>query len=144
MSGKWYEVKDMQVPVTTVTDATGAVIEILASPYDVPLAVHGEYVQEKGRFVIDLKYMTSGEPTEEQTNGHLVFVKGKRSGRIYRIELDVNRMSASSVSIRVAVYNALAAALSQQDDAIHAMRSANAKAVQATLASTPELYSLAY
>jgi hypothetical protein len=137
--GEWIEVDGQSFPVD-VTDAKGAHIRLLVSPYDVPRAARGHYDPEHKRFRIELLYMTPGEPTEERDEGPLRLAVGKRSGRIYGIDVDVDALQVDAVGLDVAVQDRVGTALTRRMGDGRDPGRANAQAVQATLTSTPKIY----
>lgn len=133
--GRWIDLKLHRVPSIRVHDEGGVTINIRVSPYDVPLAARGEYLASDHVFRIELQYMTINEPTERISEGPHTLTVGKRSGRIYRIELDVTHMGTGSVSMDLAAQAEVTSALGSRSTT-----SPNAMAVSSTLSSTPTLY----
>lgn len=74
-------------------------IEVSVSPYDVPEAMRGYFEDDEERsFVIQFKYLDD-EPTEEREAGPFATLHvGKNSGRLYRIEVDVEGIEKAEVT----------------------------------------------
>ncbi|HWQ35342.1 MAG TPA: hypothetical protein VNQ79_21025 [Blastocatellia bacterium] len=91
------------------------VVELLVSPYDVPEAVRGFFDQETNRFAVEFKYMGGvDEPGKDhQQDRYLKFRIGENSGRLYRLEIDVNALKANSVELRMLVEQEVSEALDQ-------------------------------
>jgi hypothetical protein len=80
----------------------GVDVEVFVSPYDLPEAVSGEYDATIKRFVIEFKYITSGE--KQVVGGdaeNMRLLVGENSGRLYRVEVDVNALRASRINLIV-------------------------------------------
>jgi hypothetical protein len=79
-------------------------VEISVSPYDVPEAVRGDYDEEKKRFVIEFSYPTTDDNIAVQDFDRFTRIGiGRASGRLYRVELDVDAMKAEAVGLRLQV-----------------------------------------
>jgi len=86
-------------------------INLFLSPYDVPEAVRGRYDQNRKKFVIDFQY-ASEEPTRQETVDDKLSIRlGKHSGRLYEIEVDVDRVKAKSVTLVTFVHKQVESAL---------------------------------
>jgi hypothetical protein len=80
----------------------GVEVEVFLSPYDVPDAVRGDFDDEVRRFVIEFKYPTGGETlVSSDDDRHVRLFTGRHSGRVYRIEVDVEALEAKAVGLRV-------------------------------------------
>jgi hypothetical protein len=87
-------------------------VQVYLSPYDVPEAVSRHYDEALKRFVIEFRYPGGGEPlTPEARDEYVTLQVGRNSGRICRIEIDVNALQATLVGLSI-----LAPALSQAVD----------------------------
>jgi hypothetical protein len=61
----------------------GTNVSSTPSPYDIPEAVYS-FKDDQGSYVVQLKYMGTGEPVEEKAMGEALEVKtGRNSKRIY-------------------------------------------------------------
>lgn len=81
----------------------GVNVTLVVSPYDVPEAFRGDYSPDRKRFRIEFRYI-SDEPTNtEKVDEHVCFEIGRKSGRLYAIEIDVDRFGAEKVEVRVGV-----------------------------------------
>ena len=77
-------------------------MHIFISPFDIPRRVRGYFDEKRDLFVIEFKYITR-EPTKKKKIGPegVVTIVGKRTGRILGFHIDVNRLSATSVALRL-------------------------------------------
>ncbi len=98
-------------------DMADVEVNIFISPFEIPRGVRGYYDQARRRFVIEFKYITR-EPSEVSAGGppEVKAVVGKKTGRILGFEIDVDRLQATSVSLRLG-------AIDQIDQALEAVRS---------------------
>jgi hypothetical protein len=92
-------------------DSQGVRVDLLVSPYDIPEALRGEYVREKGYFQIEFKYISSEDTYEKPEMENVTVRLGRNSGRLYAIELDVNALQATSVELRIKIAEELKNAL---------------------------------
>lgn len=82
----------------------GVDVEVFLSPYDVPEAVRGLYDDTIERFVIEFRYLAEEEPlAADAHDAHVALKIGRNSRRLYRIEMDVNRLKADCVALRLHV-----------------------------------------
>lgn len=80
-------------------------IQLSVSPYDVPEAVRGFFTDSGKSFVIEFKYLDD-EPKEERPADHEVTLHiGKNSGRLYKIQVNVEALEpdVSSVGLELRV-----------------------------------------
>jgi hypothetical protein len=68
------------------------------SPYDKPLAVRGRYDEDRKRFLVEFQYIAD-EDVDRQECGDYSLILGRNSGRLYGIEIDVDRLQASRVEL---------------------------------------------
>jgi hypothetical protein len=67
----------------------GVEVELLVSPYDIPVAVRGCFDKSKNRFIIEFKYLVP-EKTKTLTLDQFVTYRiGESSQRLYALEVDV-------------------------------------------------------
>lgn len=81
-----------------VPDREGVNVEISLSPYDIPEAARGRYDEEHHRFVIEFKYIEDEPWKRISENEAIHFRVGKNSGRLYGIEIDIDKASADPES----------------------------------------------
>jgi len=110
----WVRIEPDDIDQPNVERLGHVEITMLMSPYDVPRAVKGEYSRDIKKFVIELRYQTD----ETITSGDAEFAGislwlGRSSGRIHRIDVDVDKLNVSSVGLRIGIEKALSAALDQ-------------------------------
>lgn len=85
------------------TEGSKVKVEFLVSSYDIPEAVRGFYNEDRGRFIIEFKYI-GNEPTKPQPqDDYVTFVIGKNSGRLYGIEIDVKTLRVDKVELRMKI-----------------------------------------
>lgn len=99
---KWLTLDQQNLSNAQTENIRGIQINLFVSPYDVPTAVRGRYDESLKKFLIEFKYIAD-EPLRKETHGHLALRVGKRSGRLYAIEVDVYSLNADSVSLRLVV-----------------------------------------
>jgi len=92
-------------------DSQGVWVDLLVSPYDIPEALRGEYVREKGYFQIEFKYISSEDTYEKPEMENVTVRLGRNSGRLYAIELDIHALQATSVQLRIKIAEELKNAL---------------------------------
>jgi hypothetical protein len=81
----------------------GVRVDLLVSPYDVPSALRGEYLRDKGCFLIEFKYISNEETYEKPEMENVTVRLGRNSGRLYAIELNVKALKATSVELRIKI-----------------------------------------
>lgn len=79
----------------------GIHFNIHVSPYNIPEAVRG--VRKRGRFRIEFRYIDGDEPIgpEQQLDSNLSVYKGRFSGRLMALELDMKKMHPKSVDVTI-------------------------------------------
>lgn len=77
-------------------------VNVFISPFEIPRGVRGFYDDARKRFVIEFKYITH-EPSEVDEGGppEIRTVVGRKTGRILGFEIDVDRLQATTVSLRL-------------------------------------------
>ena len=98
---RWIQVDQKTVNPPRLERHQGVNLQVMVSPYDVPEAIRGEYDQGIKKFVVELKYLSAEEPPYEKLTkgGGIVLYVGERTKRIYRIEIDVDALDATQVSL---------------------------------------------
>ena len=76
---------------------------MLVSPYDVPEALRGGYVRDKGHFEIEFKYISTEETYEKPEMENVSVRLGRNSGRLYAIQLNLRALQATSVELRIKI-----------------------------------------
>jgi len=89
----------------------GVRINVFLSPYDIPQAIRGQYDQQIGQFLIEFKYMEDEPIVRDQKDLALVLRIGKNSGRLFGIEVDVDKLKASHVNLAMYLQNMVSQAL---------------------------------
>jgi hypothetical protein len=80
----------------------GVEVQVLLSPYDVPEAVRGYYDRHIRRFVIEFRYISGDESLiPDAQDEHITLKIGRNSHRLYRIEIDVDRLKAPAVALKL-------------------------------------------
>jgi hypothetical protein len=100
----WIPIANLS-PRSERRDSQGVRVDLLVSPYDVPEALRGEYLREKGHFRIEFKYISTEDTSEkpEPDMENVTVRLGRNSGRLYAIELDVQALQATSVELRIKI-----------------------------------------
>jgi hypothetical protein len=99
---EWIEVDQRKLAAPRREVVNGVEMQVFVSPYDVPQAIRGAYDDSKHRFAIELKYVGDDEPLESrQPHDNVVMFVGKESGRLKRIEIDVDRLNVSAVALKI-------------------------------------------
>ena len=80
----------------------GVELHVQISPYDIPQALRGHYNDEANRFEIEFQYLTEEPLMEKIADQYVSFFVGKKSGRLYKIQMDVKAMKAQKVTLRLA------------------------------------------
>jgi hypothetical protein len=86
-------------------------ITLLMSPYDVPRAIRGDYDNARKKFIITFKYLATEEVEEDQQNKFITLLVGRKSARLYGIEVDVDKLHVAEVALRVRVPEVIFGAL---------------------------------
>jgi hypothetical protein len=74
---------------------------VYVSPYDLPEAVRGEYVARESMFFIEFKYIGEESLERQIADDYVTMYVGRHSNRLYRIAVDVDKLGARSIVIRV-------------------------------------------
>ncbi len=111
MSG-WQRLEGLDTQVANRDDGS-VKIRLFLSPFDIPEAVRGYRDAKSGKFRIEFKYVSEEEERvlEQPGNEYISLFVGKNSGRLLRIDVDVNSLKTSSVQLEMA-------ALEKVEDAI--------------------------
>lgn len=88
-------------------------LNVIISPYDVPEGVRGAFDDVLGRFVIEFSYIGDEPWRRESPDRHLTLRVGKKSNRLYGIEVDVHALKAESVVLRLGVPKLVSSALTR-------------------------------
>lgn len=81
-------------------------IRYSVSPYDVPEAVRGDFSPTAQRFLIEFKYLQSEKKLVNLTDPDVKEITlrvGRDTGRVYLIEVDVEKLKAKSVALSMVV-----------------------------------------
>lgn len=82
---QWINVIGLRPEPVPTTGPQGIKIDLLASPYDIPMAIRGGYEATTASFVIDFQYLND-EPLVERPHDSRVWLRlGRHSNRIYRL-----------------------------------------------------------
>lgn len=107
---EWLQLDGKRLNPLQEREIRGVKIDVYLSPYDVPEAVRGFYDESIPRFVIEFKYLGE-ESTRLQRHKHLELRVGKNSGRLYRIDVDVQSLKAEAVSLNMHIPELLSKAI---------------------------------
>ena len=75
-------------------------VGVFISPYAIPDSVRGAYDNESKRFVVQFTYMVDEPWKLMKTNQPVAVRVGKHSRRVVGLEIDVDRIGASAVTVR--------------------------------------------
>jgi hypothetical protein len=89
----WINLKINTVPVEEQEE--GMEISVSPSPYDVPGAIKADIDENKGRLRIQFRYIGSEPLRHEQSNEGISFGTGVNSGRLYEIDVNIDRTAKS-------------------------------------------------
>lgn len=82
------------------TRKKGISLELAMSPYDVPTDISGGYCGDRKKFVIKFSYPGGAEKTlEKPVSTHVLAQQGVSSGRIYRLEVDVDGLGVHEIRL---------------------------------------------
>lgn len=98
----WMKVDQDMVNAPLDDSMVGIDLKLFVSPYDIPIALKGDYNESISKFVIELEY---DSPDEElaapDVADHITFYSGLHSGRLHKIELDVDKANAGTVELQI-------------------------------------------
>src|SRR5215216_5512884 len=79
------------------TSATGVLNTSLPSPYDVPEAARIDVDEAHNRLFIEFQYISNEPFAKVQEASGLTFCLGKNSGRLYGIEVELDKVQEATV-----------------------------------------------
>jgi len=83
----WIPLNPRELNQPIIEDTQGITVTTYTSPYDVPEAVRGYRDMNSNLCTIEFKYMGGKEPLKPETENDTTLWIGRKSGRLYRIEL---------------------------------------------------------
>lgn len=94
---------------TAVREATkGVHAELRLSPYDIPQAMRGYRLSGTPWFVIEIKYLNSGEKVKTRLHNEYTAIEvGVESERVYKIKFDVEKLKCKNIALSVVARSAL-------------------------------------
>ncbi|NQU21609.1 MAG: hypothetical protein HQ567_10025 [Candidatus Nealsonbacteria bacterium] len=99
---EWIELDPETLQQLDRTTQDGVEIIVGLSPYDIPDGVRGSKDDQSGRFVIELRYLDNEEEKIAECPGKEVsLIVGKHSKRLYEIHVDVDKLKATEVGLRL-------------------------------------------
>jgi len=99
MTARWIKLDSKNLNKPTSTEIKGVRVNVLLSPYDIPNSVRGYYDKDTSKFMIEFRYITEEPSKRQRHDDYLAFHIGKNSGRLYKIEIDVDSMKANAVEL---------------------------------------------
>lgn len=97
----WFEVDVDKINKGKMKEVRGVALKVYMSPFEVPRATRGYKDDTTGKFTIEFRYITK-EPTRKKKQSELITLHvGRRSGMLYRIDIDVDKIGASAVTLEV-------------------------------------------
>lgn len=100
---EWVELPSDKLLAPHTERINNVELRVFVSPHDMPRKVRGSFDNAKDRFVIEFRYLDDDHFTVPHiSDDHVVKVfTGAFSGRIGRIEVDVKKISAQAVSLKI-------------------------------------------
>ena len=95
----WVRVEPTEFMHGESATVRGVNVTLVVSPYDVPEAFRGDFIADKKRFRIEFRYISDEPTSTEKVDEHVCFEMGKKSGRLYAIEIDVDKLGAEKVEL---------------------------------------------
>jgi hypothetical protein len=102
-SFKWVKVnRDQLNREPRKEEIAGVLVDVYFASYDMPEKIGGAYDKSKQQFVIKFDYLDADEPiVRESRNQHIDLCVGKKSRRLYEVEIDVDNMGADQVELNI-------------------------------------------
>lgn len=123
---EWLDVNPKEFSKPEQLRIRGVNVDVFLSPYDMPEAVRGTYDKNEQKFTIEFRYIGGDEPLERDVQDKTTISVGKRSKRIYKIELtQVELTNKMSVGLRLMLPKVDAALDRLEHDYASAQRSGN-------------------
>lgn len=97
----WIDITQDIIDESTQESINGVSVNLILSPLEAPLAIRGDYEESSKLFVIRFKYARREELKPEKVGSHITFFVGAKSNKIFRIEIDVHALDASSVDLNL-------------------------------------------
>jgi hypothetical protein len=85
---EWLEINPTEFSKPVQVQIRGAKVDVFLSPYDMPEAFRCSYDKDTKIFLIEFRYIGGDEPIEIDTLESATISIGKRSKRVYKIELE--------------------------------------------------------
>src|SRR6266853_4092407 len=101
MDDKWIPVTE-PLPLEK-RQLEGVKVDVLVSPYDVPEGVRGFVSKDHKAFLIEFKYISQEDTIDRPQSESVKLRVGRNSGRLYAIELDLQKFGADHVQLRLEV-----------------------------------------
>jgi hypothetical protein len=132
--GEWIKIEPESLGKPETKMVSGVEIRLLVSPYDLPQQVRGMYDDAIKKFVIDFSYLDSEETKTEKIDKYLTAFAGKNSGRLYKIQIDVDALKVQSVQLNLGIPQVLSTSIDQLRSS-YAERGDNYDAVNKVIAA---------
>ena len=98
----WIEIDPEAFQKSVRKSRDGVEIIVGLSPYDMPDKVRSRYDDEREVFVIEFKYIGNGESRfPDKQDETITLIVGEHSKRLYEIQVNVKRLQAKSVLIKL-------------------------------------------
>lgn len=85
----------------SIQKVRGMSIQVHVSPFDIPQAIRGRYDDASRRFVIELQYMGKERTEIRELSPQVILLVGRRTGRIYEIQVDVHSENIGAIRIQL-------------------------------------------
>ena len=96
---EWIKVSQKDVNRPFKSKVKGISVTMMSSPFDVPVKAGFGFDEIDGCFFVEFKYLSSKEPKKRiDRDDGVNFIVGKKSEKVYRLEIDYNHFKATSAS----------------------------------------------
>ena len=101
---EWVEVPSDKLLAPHKEKIKNVELQVFVSPHDVPRRVRGAYDEITNHFVIEFRYIDDDhfDTPHISDDGVVTVFTGAFSGRIGKIDVDVQKVSAQAVSLKIA------------------------------------------
>lgn len=101
---RWIKLNPNDLALAKTESIQGVNVKVFVPPHQIPEAVKGFYNKTICKFIIEFKYIGNQEELyvdEKASDENVKFKIGKKSGRLFEIELDVDKIEVTKVILEV-------------------------------------------
>lgn len=109
----WLKIAPLEFNRPARREVRGVSFEVYFSPYVVPTGVRGYYDDSLKRFLIEFRYLDDEAVRTERQDEHVSLRVGRRTRRLFGIEIDVDRLQVEAVRLSVTVGDRLASIVNE-------------------------------